>query len=286
MFERYTARARRAVFFARYEASQHGATEIEAEYLVLGLLREDRILFGSYLRVGSEEGIRQQISARHPNRQPVSTSVDLPLSRECVDALHHAKQEADRLDHAYIGTEHVLAGILQTSGSFAAKLLEQHGLNYSDVRQRLEAPEQKAFPSFRNRESSRGRFPSPPGGTVQIHGAMWNTKYVCDAVARCGEFSWHWQRQAFMPRDVVLHLKDGKFSFDMDLAENAAEFLLVKGGWTRDRCGICRWELFESREDRQHGTGYTNGREWICIECYENFFADPDFGGSAFSELP
>ena len=44
MFERYTEKARRAIFFARYEASQFGSPVIETEHLLLGLLREDRVL--------------------------------------------------------------------------------------------------------------------------------------------------------------------------------------------------------------------------------------------------
>ncbi|MCI0664048.1 MAG: hypothetical protein L0220_23580, partial [Acidobacteria bacterium] len=44
MFERYTEKARRVVFFARYEASQFGASQIEAEHILLGLIREDKKL--------------------------------------------------------------------------------------------------------------------------------------------------------------------------------------------------------------------------------------------------
>jgi hypothetical protein len=41
--------------------------------------------------------------------------------------------------------------------------------------------------------------------------------------------------------------KDGKeFSFDLSLAENSSEFVLVPGGWKRDHCAICHWERFES----------------------------------------
>ena len=44
MFERYTEKARRVIFFARYEASQFGAHAIEPEHVLLGLLREDKLL--------------------------------------------------------------------------------------------------------------------------------------------------------------------------------------------------------------------------------------------------
>jgi ATP-dependent Clp protease ATP-binding subunit ClpC len=50
MFERYTEKARRVIFFARYEASQFGSPYIETEHLLLGLLREDKALTNRFLR--------------------------------------------------------------------------------------------------------------------------------------------------------------------------------------------------------------------------------------------
>ena len=62
MFERYTEKARRVIFFARYEASQFGSPYIETEHLLLGLLREDKALTNRFLRShASVESIRIQI---------------------------------------------------------------------------------------------------------------------------------------------------------------------------------------------------------------------------------
>src|ERR1039457_3383331 len=64
MFERYTEKARRVIFFARYEASQFGSPYIETEHLLLGLLREDKALTNRFLRShASVESIRKQIEA-------------------------------------------------------------------------------------------------------------------------------------------------------------------------------------------------------------------------------
>ncbi|HEY4677253.1 MAG TPA: Clp protease N-terminal domain-containing protein, partial [Candidatus Angelobacter sp.] len=64
MFERYTEKARRVIFFARYEASQFGSTHIETEHLLLGLLREDRALTHRFLPgTSTVEDIRKQIEA-------------------------------------------------------------------------------------------------------------------------------------------------------------------------------------------------------------------------------
>ena len=69
MFERYTERARRAIFFARYEASQYGSSHIAAEHLLLGLLREDRTLTRRILPSGAAEKMRAIIDARVPANQ-------------------------------------------------------------------------------------------------------------------------------------------------------------------------------------------------------------------------
>src|SRR6266550_1210289 len=118
MFERYTERARRVLFFARYEASQLGSISIETEHLLLGLIREgkgltSRIFARSHL---SLENIRKEIEGRTVFREKVSTSVELPFSPETKRVLQFAAEEADRLLHNYIGTEHLLLGILREEG--------------------------------------------------------------------------------------------------------------------------------------------------------------------------
>jgi len=135
MFERYTEKARRAIFFARYEASQFGSPYIEPEHLLLGLLREDKALANSFL--GSHaavESIRKQIDARATRREKVATSVDLPLSRECKFVLAYAAEEAERLTHKHIGTDHLLLGLLHEGRCFAAQLLLERGLTLESVR--------------------------------------------------------------------------------------------------------------------------------------------------------
>jgi len=98
MFERYTEKARRVIFFARYEASQFGSPCIETEHLLLGLLREDKALANRFLRSSaSVESIRKQIEAHTTMREKVSTSVDLPLSHECKRVLAYGAEEAERL---------------------------------------------------------------------------------------------------------------------------------------------------------------------------------------------
>jgi len=137
MFERYTERARRVLFFARYEASQLGSVTIESEHLLLGLIREgkgltSRIFARSHL---SLENIRKEIEGRTIFREKVSTSVEIPFSTETKRALQFAAEEADRLLHNYIGTEHLLLGLLREERSVAALILTEKGMRLSSVRE-------------------------------------------------------------------------------------------------------------------------------------------------------
>jgi Protein of unknown function (DUF1572)/Clp amino terminal domain, pathogenicity island component len=126
MFERYTEKARRVIFFARYEASNFGSPYIETEHLLLGLLREDKALTNRFLRShGSVESIRKQIDEHTTIREKVLTSVDLPLSNECKRVLAYAAEEAERLAHRHIGTEHLLLGLLREEKCFAAEILQE-----------------------------------------------------------------------------------------------------------------------------------------------------------------
>src|SRR5216117_3700216 len=137
MFERYTERARRVLFFARYEASQLGSISIETEHLLLGLIREgkgltSRIFARSHL---SLENIRKEIEGRTVFREKVSTSVEIPFSAETKRVLQFAAEEADRLLHNYIGTEHLLLGILREERSVAASILMEKGMRLNTVRE-------------------------------------------------------------------------------------------------------------------------------------------------------
>ncbi len=86
-------------------------------------------------------------------------------------------------------------------------------------------------------------------------------------------------------RDIAVERKTGRVSFDLGLAADSANFELVKAGWKKDHCFICRWELFESKDDSDHGTGYTNGHDWLCTECYTKFWERPDFFSSSYSDI-
>src|SRR6202049_4512687 len=155
MFERYTEKARRVIFFARYEASQFGSPYIETEHLLLGLLREDKALANRFLRShAAVDSIRKQIEGHTTVREKVSTSVDLPLSHECKRVLAYGAEEAERLNHKHIGTEHLLLGLLREEKCFAAEILHERGLRLSTIREELQRSQSEKVASNRPKESS------------------------------------------------------------------------------------------------------------------------------------
>jgi len=146
MFERYTEQARLVIFLARNEALQFGSPYIEAQHLLLGLLREEKTRANQFLRSGAgAESIRKQIEEHTGPREKVptfargngSTSGDPPLSHECKRVLAYGAEEAERLNQKHIGTEHLLLGLLREEKGFAAEILYERGLRLSTIRQEL-----------------------------------------------------------------------------------------------------------------------------------------------------
>ena len=138
MFERYTERARRVIFFARYEASEFSSPYIETEFLLLGLLREDKYVVVRWLGDGDWQTIlREEVAKRVFSSTRIPTSVDLPLSGESKQVLGFAAEEAERLGHRTIGTEHLFLGLLRDPGSRTAKILTDRGVNASTIRETL-----------------------------------------------------------------------------------------------------------------------------------------------------
>ena len=144
MFERYTERARRVIFFARYEASQFGSRTIETEHLLLGLIREDKNVTNRFLgNTSSIESIRKEIEARSEIREKVSVSIDLPMTEQSKNILKYAAEESERMAHRTIGTEHLLLGMLREEAGVAAQILFERGLVLDRIRREVEQSGQK-----------------------------------------------------------------------------------------------------------------------------------------------
>jgi ATP-dependent Clp protease ATP-binding subunit ClpA len=139
MFERYTEKARRVIFFARYEASEFGDPLIEPKFLLLGLLRESPQVVTRWLDKQTDwpAAFRTEIAQSLEVKPHLPTSVDLPLSDDAKRVLAYAAEEAQRLGHQHIGTEHLFLGLLREPESYVGKMLHNFGVNIHIVRETL-----------------------------------------------------------------------------------------------------------------------------------------------------
>ena len=138
MFESYTEKALRTLFFARAEASEFGSSCIDSQHLLLGLLREHKALVKLFPKPDiALDMVRKHIEEHSTVREKISTSIDLPISDECQRILLRASEEAELMGHKYIGTEHLLLGILGEQGSYVGSLLNENGLFLDSVREQM-----------------------------------------------------------------------------------------------------------------------------------------------------
>src|SRR5256712_3495666 len=149
MFEKFTEKAKRILFLARYEASQQGSKVIGTEHLLLGLLKEgEEITRELFSRSNiSIDLLQAELESKGPTREKISTSVEIPCSEETKRVLAYAEEEAERLLHPYIGTEHLLLGLLRVEDSAAGRLLTERGMRLYAVREdALSIAKRKALP--------------------------------------------------------------------------------------------------------------------------------------------
>lgn len=156
MFERYTEKARRVVFFARYEALQYGSQVISPEHILLGLMREDKSLSAKFFPFRHNltvDTIRREIEERIVLRERIPQSAELHLAPETKKILALTKEESERLGSRQIGVEHILLGILREDNSIASEILYQHGVRLHTVREKI--AHQSGLPNRREEKEKR-----------------------------------------------------------------------------------------------------------------------------------
>jgi hypothetical protein len=137
IFSRYTAAARRAVFFSRYEANQFGSNSIEPEHLLLGVLRENSKDLGRFFADSSAiQTIFQETRASLTVGEKKILSSNLALSSACKRILVYAQEEAAHLNDR-VGGEHLLVGILREEEANASEILRKHGLHLDAAREKI-----------------------------------------------------------------------------------------------------------------------------------------------------
>jgi ATP-dependent Clp protease ATP-binding subunit ClpC len=130
MFERFTERARQVVVLAQDEARALRHQYIGTEHLVLGLLREEAGLAARVLEslgVTLEAARAQVRSIDGEGDSEARVTGQIPFTPQAKEALELALREALSLGHQYIGTEHVLLGLVRLSQGVGVEILESHG---------------------------------------------------------------------------------------------------------------------------------------------------------------
>jgi ATP-dependent Clp protease ATP-binding subunit ClpC len=137
MFERFTDQSRRAVVLAQDESRRLNHSYIGTEHLLAGLSREER---GAARRALESTGItveavRGAIEAL-VGRGKQAPSGHIPFTPPAKKCLELALREAVKLGHSYIGTGHVLLGLISTSDSVAVRVLGELGADVGQLRAR------------------------------------------------------------------------------------------------------------------------------------------------------
>ena len=138
MFERFTDRARRVVVLAQEEARMLNHNYIGTEHILLGLIHEGEGVAAKALEsLGiALEGVRQQVEEIIGQGQQ-SPSGHIPFTPRAKKVLELSLREALQLGHNYIGTEHILLGLIREGEGVAAQVLVKLGADLNRVRQQV-----------------------------------------------------------------------------------------------------------------------------------------------------
>ena len=137
MFERFTERARRVIILAREEAGRFRHDFVGTEHVLLGLIRDGEGIATAVLqRLGLRlETVKAEVERALAGFPKTLTFGEVPFTPQAKRVLELSIEEARQLGHNYIGTEHLLLGLMKEGQSIAAKILESLGARLDEVRQ-------------------------------------------------------------------------------------------------------------------------------------------------------
>ena len=134
----FTERTRKVLALAREEAARHGHEAVGPEHMLLGLVREGEGVAAAVLQnLNAElEDVRKHVEARLEKRTVVGQpAMDLPYTSQAKKVLELAMHEARTLKHSYVGTEHLLLGLLGSSSTVAGQvLIDELGVTLDEAR--------------------------------------------------------------------------------------------------------------------------------------------------------
>ena len=158
MWQRFTERARKVVFYAQEEAQKFGEGYVSTEHLLLGLVRESDSVAARVLeRLGvSLSRIRAEVEKQLP-RGDARPSQDMSLTPRAKRVIDLAYDEARNLNNNYIGTEHLLLGLIREGDGLAGRVLSKLGVELDRGRREVMALQDN---DVQSRGTSRSGGPS------------------------------------------------------------------------------------------------------------------------------
>jgi ATP-dependent Clp protease ATP-binding subunit ClpC len=138
MFERFTDRARKIMALANQEAIRLGHEYIGTEHILLGMIKEGSGIGAEVLKkldIGLAQ-LRAE-TEKMVKKLPEKRTGKLPQTPQAKKVIAYAIEEARRLNHEYIGTEHILLGLIRDPDTVAGQVLHKSGLNLDRVRDKV-----------------------------------------------------------------------------------------------------------------------------------------------------
>jgi len=138
-FERFTDRARKVMQLANQEAQRFNHEYVGTEHILLGLIKEGSGVAANVLRNLDVDlkKIRLEVEKLVQTGPDMVTMGRLPLTPRARKVIEYATEEARNLNHNYIGTEHLLLGLLREQEGVAAQVLMNLGLKLEEVREEV-----------------------------------------------------------------------------------------------------------------------------------------------------
>ncbi|MCM8795373.1 MAG: ATP-dependent Clp protease ATP-binding subunit [Candidatus Omnitrophica bacterium] len=162
MFNRFTERARKVIILAKEEARRFNHDYIGTEHILLGLIREGEGVAATVLqKLGvSLENIRLEIEKLVQPGPTTQIIGDIPFTPRSKKALELAAEEARALGHNYIGTEHILLGLIREGEGVASQVLLNLGVDLNTVRNEIMEVLGSTLPGFGMNQATKTKTPA------------------------------------------------------------------------------------------------------------------------------
>jgi ATP-dependent Clp protease ATP-binding subunit ClpC len=162
MFERFTDKARRTIILAREEAEKHQHEYLGTEHILLGILRDEE---GLHCKVLKNLGInfdhlKLEVERNLPKGTDTLTFGEIPFTPKARKVLELAVEEARLLNHNYVGTEHILLGLVREEEGIAGNILRGMGASLLGARQQTI--------NLLHQSSARAKTPKPKSNTPAL----------------------------------------------------------------------------------------------------------------------